>query len=152
MKQTCLIYGMPVIMFPFGYDEEDIRCIQIKIKLAEITAQLAYNGITDFVSDCEYGVSLWGAEIILAQKIYLPNISLKIYIPKEEQAVKWTPNWRKRYFDILSKADHSIMYNNPIKCITELISDSDILIYVGTYELPFVKNFRKQGKLYIISI
>lgn len=78
MNRTCLIYGTPVEQLPFGYDEEDELCVIIKLKIAEIVSQLTLNGITNFITDCEYGIPMWGAEVVLAQKIFMPEITLSI--------------------------------------------------------------------------
>lgn len=117
MNKTCLIHGTPVQELPFGYDEEDELCVAIKLKIAEIVSQLATNGITDFVTDCEYGIPLWGAEVVLAQKIFTLEITLKVYLPHEEQAVKWSPDWRNRYFTLHEKADDVVIFNDYEKCM-----------------------------------
>lgn len=147
MKKNCLIYGTPSQKLPFGYDEEDELCIAIKLKIAEVVSQLAANGISDFLTDCEYGIPLWGAEIVLAQKILTPEITLKVYMPHEEQAVNWTPDWRKRYFEIHKKADRVVIFNDYAKCFKALCNDTDMLIYVGNDEAEIVKCFYYSGKM-----
>lgn len=147
MNKTCLIYGTPVSDLPFGYDEEDELCIAIKLKIAEIVAQLTADGVTDFVSDCEYGISMWGAEIVLAQKIFTPEISLRIYyMPHDNQAVKWAPNWRERYFGIHRNADDVINYNNYEQCMKELCESANVLVYVGNDSPNIVTSFHTSQK------
>lgn len=147
MNKTCLIYGIPVENLPFGYDENDELCITVKLKIAQLTAQLVSSGITHFVTDCEFGIPMWGAEIVLAQKIYDPEITLTVYIPHEEQAVKWTPNWRNRYFSIHAKADNVLILNDRRLCIDRLCDEADILIYVGEETLEIPQRFYKSHKI-----
>lgn len=146
MNRTCLIYGTPVEQLPFGYDEEDELCVMIKLKIAEIVSQLTLNGITNFITDCEYGIPMWGAEVVLAQKIFMPEITLSIYIPHENQAVKWAPDWRERYFDIHEKADDVMIYNDYERCMEDLCKDADVLVYVGNDKAEVVRRFQKAKK------
>lgn len=146
MSKTCLIYGTSVLNLPFGYDEEDEMCTLIKLKITELVAVLAREGVACFVTDCEYGISLWGAEIVLAQKIFTPKITLKLCIPHENQAVKWAPSWRERYFNIHEMADEVEIFNNRDFCTEEMCNEADILIFVGTDSSRVLENFEKAGK------
>ncbi len=146
MNKTCLIYGTPVRELPFGYDEEDELCVEIKLKIAEVVAQLSASGVTDFITDCEYGILMWGAEIVLAQKLFSPELTLKVYMPHEEQAVKWAPDWRERYFSIHEKADDVVIFNDYKKCLETLCEDADVLIYVGDEEDIVVRRFVEKRK------
>lgn len=83
-----------------------------------------------------------GAEIVLSQKLFTPDISLEIYMPHEEQAVKWAPNWRERYFSIHEKADEVVTYNDRAKCFDDMCDEADMLIYVRNYEAEVVKKFQ----------
>lgn len=152
MTKSCLIYGTPVLELPFGYDEEDELCVALKLKTAEIVSQLSLNGITRYITDCEYGIPMWGAEIVLARKIFMPDISLQVYMPHEEQAVKWSPDWRKRYFTIHRKADKVVICNDRDKCMRELFKRADILVYVGNDTAAVAEIFRNAKKsVHIIS-
>lgn len=147
MNKTCLIYGIPVENLPFGYDENDELCVNVKLKIAQLIAQLVSSGITHFVTDCEFGIPMWGAEIVLAQKIYDPEITLTVYIPCEEQAVKWTPDWRDRYFSIHEKADKVLNLNDRTLCIDRLCGEANILIYVGENSAEIPQRFYKDKKI-----
>lgn len=146
MNKTCLIYGIPVEELPFGYDEDDELCVMLKLKIAQLVAGLAASGVTHFVTDCEFGVPMWGAEIVLAKKIYDPGITLTVYMPHEEQSVKWTPDWRDRYFSIHEKADKVIIQNDYEFCMDNLCSKADVLIYVGEKSTGVSESFYKNHK------
>lgn len=147
MKKTCLIYGMPTEQLPFGYDEEDFRCMIMKLKIAEKIYDLVQEDVIVFICDCEYGIPLWSAEAVLKQRSYNPNIRLEIYMPYEEQAAKWAPEWRNRYFSVHEQADDVRIYNDYELCRRELFNDADILIYVGNNAPETICGFRDTGKM-----
>lgn len=145
MKDVCLIYGMPVMEFPFGYDEDDELCLEIKAQIRKNVADLIKKGVKCFITDCEYGVPLWGAEIVLAKKKKNPEVELLVFMPHEEQAVKWTPNWRKRYFYTHMKSDKVVIYNDYEKCAEVLFSSANNVIYVGTDSPDFLEKVTEKG-------
>ncbi|MCI1268822.1 MAG: DUF1273 domain-containing protein [Ruminococcus sp.] len=153
MKKTCFICGTPVLELPFGYDEEDELCTMIKLRISQIVSQLITVGVTEFITDCEFGVPLWGAEIVLAHKIFRPDVLLRTYLPYENQAAKWTPDWRRRYFDIQKNADDCVIYNNSGLCMQSLNDDADIVLYIGNdSNLRGGDLFIKKKIIYIIAI
>lgn len=146
MYDTCLIYGIPVENLPFGYDEKDELCIKMKLKIAQLVSELAVSGTTHYVTDCEFGVPLWGAEIVLAQKIYNPQITLTVYMPHEEQAVKWASDWRDRYFSVHENADKVVTLKDYDICIDELCNGTDVLIYAGENSTEVLERFYRDNK------
>lgn len=63
-------------------------------------------GVTQFSVACDYGVGLYAAEIINVLRENDPELMLFCITPCEEQATKWTPALRERYFDMLIKCTH----------------------------------------------
>lgn len=110
-NSACTIIGRTVWDLPFGMDEESFDCILLKNNLAAVIGQLYINGFTEFLCNCEYGVPMWSAEIILLLKRFYPNIHLHIFSPYEEQAARWSADARNRYFTIHEKSDSAeILY------------------------------------------
>lgn len=107
---SCAFVGHYPIRFRFGYDEEDWRCQRLKLEIIRQIMILYQNGVTDFYTNCEIGPPMWGAEAVLALMDKLKSLRLYCVIPYEEQATKWTPDLRDRYFTILEKctAVHTI--------------------------------------------
>ena len=77
---------------------------KIKEQLRDTIWELYCSGYTEFYSNCEYGVPLWAAEIIIALKMY-NDIKLHIAMPHEEQATRWAEEYRDRFFTVHEKAD-----------------------------------------------
>lgn len=57
------------------------------------------------------GADIWAAEIILELKKAFPDEPIKLIavIPYEEQASKWSDDYRERYYNILSQVDEEIL-------------------------------------------
>ena len=102
----CAIIGQHPMRFPWGFDEEDDRCRKLKIELAQQIMMLRQNGVSQFLTACDCGVGLYAAEIINGLRTTDHDLMLICYTPHEEQATKWAPYLRERYFTMLEKCTH----------------------------------------------
>ena len=92
----CAVIGRHPMRFPWGFDEEDDRCRKLKIELAQQIMMLRQNG-----------VGLYAAEIVNGLRATTDHdLMLICYTPHEEQATKWAPYLRERYFTILENCTH----------------------------------------------
>ena len=108
--KTCAFTGHRPQNLPFGFNEEDERCIDLKKALREQIINLIENeGVTHFISGMAIGVDMYAAEIVLGLKASYLGITLESAIPCESQAAKWSEALRDRYFDIASKCDKENM-------------------------------------------
>ena len=99
----CAIIGQNPMRFPWGFDEEDDRCRKLKIELAQQIMVLRQNGVSQFLVACDCGVGLYAAEIVNGLRATTDHdLMLICYTPHEEQATKWAPYLRERYFDMLT--------------------------------------------------
>ena len=90
--------------FPWGFDEEDSGCRKMKIELAQQVMALRQRGVTQFLTACDCGVGLYAAEIVNGlRETADQDLMLFCYTPHEEQATKWAPYLRERYFTMLEK-------------------------------------------------
>lgn len=92
-------------------NEYELPYPEIKLKLCEKIWQLYCRGYDSFWLDCEQGVSLWSAEIIIALKKY-NNIELNVAMPYEEQSTNWAEDIRERFFHIHEQADNVHIISN----------------------------------------
>ena len=102
----CAVMGQHPLRFPWGFDEEDDRCRKLKIELAQQIRVLCQEGVSQFLVACDCGVGLYAAEIINGLRTTDHDLMLLCYIPHEEQATKWAPYLRERYFDVLEKCTY----------------------------------------------
>ena len=99
----CAIIGQHPMRFPWGFDEEDAKCRRMKLELAQCIMELRQCGVTEFQVACDPGVGLYAGEIVNITKQNDEAMRLVCVTPFEEQATKWTPQLRERYFDMLAE-------------------------------------------------
>lgn len=99
----CAIIGQNPLRFPWGFDEEDDRCRKLKKELAQQIMVLRQSGVSQFLTACDCGVELYAGEIINGLRMTDRDLMLICYTPHEEQATKWAPYLRERYFAMLEK-------------------------------------------------
>lgn len=97
----CAIIGQPPMRFPWGFDEEDCDCQELKLALAQKIMELRQQGVTRFAVVADCGVGLYAGECINALRLHDTELMLFVVTPHEEQATKWTPDLRNRYFKLL---------------------------------------------------
>ena len=130
---TCTIISTGEELLAENKNESESPYLMIKAKIHKLIWELYCQGYDNFYVNCEYGIPLWAAEFITALKLY-NEITLNIVIPYEEQSVKWTEEYRDRYFRIHEKADHVILVNTKYhsECYNEatqiMVNESDLLI------------------------
>ena len=99
----CAIIGQNPLRLPWGFDEEDDRCRKLKMELAQQIMVLRQSGVSQFLTACDCGVGLYTGEIINGLRMTDRDLMLICYTPHEEQATKWAPYLRERYFAMLEK-------------------------------------------------
>ena len=108
--KTCAFTGHRPQHLPFGMNENDERCADLKETLKEqIINLIETEDVTHFITGMALGVDLYAAEIVLDLKARYPNITLESAIPCETQAIKWSMAQRERYYDIAARCDKETM-------------------------------------------
>ena len=97
----CAILGQPPMRFPWGFDEEDSGCQELKLSLAQRIMELRQQGLTRFAVVADCGVGLYAGECINALRQHDYDLMLFVVTPHEEQSTKWAPYLRERYFKLL---------------------------------------------------
>ena len=65
---------------PFGFNENDVRCKELKALLTSLIREKIDNGVTHFLSGMALGIDCYAAEIILELRKEFPSITLEIGI------------------------------------------------------------------------
>ena len=134
----CAITGHRPKSFEFGYNEDDIRCTNLKEKIKTEILRAIDNGVDTFYTGGSLGVDTWAAEIVLSLKNDY-DIRLILVLPGRTQHLKWPKSAQARYLDVIDVADEIIyMYNGPgffdlqymILRNEYLINNTDMLISV----------------------
>ena len=118
MTKTCAIIGCSPMCFPWGFDEEDEGCAALKLILINQISRLRGEGYNRFALSMDYGVGLYAAEILHGLKKSDDALETICYVPYEEQATKWTPALRDRYFNALAACTEVVnaAYEKTVGC------------------------------------
>ena len=80
----------------------------IKKDLEKEIKKAIEDGLTVFISGMARGVDIWAAEIVLKLRDAGKPVRLICASPYEGFENRWEQDWKDRYHDILSKADHTV--------------------------------------------
>ena len=105
----CGIIASAPLCFPWVFDEEDEGCAALKLILLHKITALRAEGVKDFAVAIDDGIALYAAEIINTLRESDTEMRLRCFVPYEEQATKWPPNLRERYFTELGKCSELAM-------------------------------------------
>lgn len=146
LPKFCTISG-------FQITGEDIRTEnQVKLMLGKEIIDLYQQGYQNFVCNCELGVALWAAEMVIELSLTL-SIRLNIAVPHELQAKNWSDFWREIYYKVHEKADVVIFVNKQYRdgcyeeCDRFMIDHSDMLLWIGNSESYITEYAEQQQKL-----
>jgi len=123
-NKTCAIIAEPPMCFKWGLDEEDERCCALKLLLINRLSLLQTEGIMQFYVPLDDGIGIYCAEILLSLRETNPKITINCIEPYEDQAVKWPPNLRDRYFEVTEKCSTCI----PVSLIQTMTCDLDAML------------------------
>lgn len=127
MKQLCCAFiGHSPMRFRFGWDEEDDNCIKLKNILLKQIGLLYERNVTHFMTACDPGIGLWCGELVNILRREKTDLQLYCIIPYEEQAKKWPPYLRERYYELLEKST----YNTAISLHKETASQRNAYKYM----------------------
>ena len=126
--------------FPWGFDEEDESCAKMKMELAQQIVVLRQSGVSQFLVACDCGVGLYAAEIVNGLRATTDHdLMLICYTPHEEQATKWAPYLRERYFDMLINCTYMSVVcevgaqDTQLRAYKKIIDLADVVL--GVYDL-----------------
>ena len=105
-ERSCCFSGHRPERLPWGEDEEDVRCLQIKERLRQAIQSAYEKGYRHFLCGVARGADTYFAEEVLQLREQHPDVTLECARPYEKQANSWTQEERERYESILSRCDY----------------------------------------------
>ena len=106
---TCCFTGHRPDKLPWGADESDPRCLDLKGRLREALEQAYEAGYRHFVCGMARGGDLYFAQAVLALRECHPEVTLEGARPCESQADRWPEADRRRYQEILDQCDYETL-------------------------------------------
>ena len=142
MTKTCAIIGGSPLCFPWGFDEEDEGCAALKLLLFHWITRLRGEGCARFAVSMDCGAGLYAAELLQGLRETDRALAAVFCVPHEEQATKWTPALRDRYFAALAASTEviSIARRKTVDCAfrahLEAMREADTVLAVYDPEDP----------------
>lgn len=153
----CAIIGQHPMRFPWGFDEEDESCIKMKIELAQQIMALRQRGVSQFLVACDCGVGLYAAEIVNGLRMTDRDLMLICCTPHEEQATKWAPYLRERYFTMLENCTHISAVcpvgtpDAQLRAYRQIIDLADVVLCVSDTDVPAASGAEDTALAYALA-
>ena len=130
----CAFSGYRPQKLPFGFNEEDIRCVDFKRRIRCAIESLIWNGYCHFLSGGALGYDTFAAEAVMGLRGRYPWITLEFVVPFDAQAERWEPysrlryNWNLDQADIVTYVSHEYSRDCMTKRNRYLVDQSDMLL------------------------
>lgn len=108
-EQTCCFTGHRPEKLPWGRNERDPKCAQLKRRLDEELERAYGEGFRHFICGMARGADFYFAEAVLALRQRHDGVTLEAAVPCEEQAERWAERERERYFSLMEQCDLETM-------------------------------------------
>ena len=109
---TCCFTGHREAKLPWGENEQDVRCLELKANIAKAVCSAYNEGIRHFIVGMASGCDLYFAEAVLHLRTIHPDITLEAAIPCPTQADNWRKPLRERYQALLLQCDTRILVSD----------------------------------------
>lgn len=104
-QESCCFTGHRPGKLPWGYNEEDPRCLALKRRMADAVAAAYEQGYRHFLCGMAQGCDLYFCECVLALREERPDVTVEAAIPCPTQADAWPAAQRERYDRLVSSCD-----------------------------------------------
>ena len=158
--KTCCFTGHRPTKLPWGYNENNERCVLLKEKLYDITEAVYLSGVRHFICGMAMGCDLYFCEILTVLRKKYTDIIIEAAIPCETQASGWRKSERERYEKLVAECDVKTMvsrvrtYDCMMKRNKYMVDNSSVLIAVFDGTMGGTMNtviYAKQQGLEIID-
>ena len=133
-KPTCTFTGHRSSKLPWGGNEKDPRCLELKTRLADTLEAIYSAGFTHFICGMADGADLYFCEAVMALRREHPEIRMEAAIPFAGQADRWPASQKDRYDRLVSACDEVTLLGEEYtpQCMMRrnkyMVDHADILI------------------------
>ena len=103
---TCCFTGHRSTKLPWGANESDERCLDLKMRLYDTAEAVYLSGMRHFICGMAYGCDLYFCEAVMLLREEYPDITIEAAIPWEGQADRWDEKLKRRYLRLISECDY----------------------------------------------
>ena len=104
-EHSCCFTGHRPMKLPWGMNESDPRCLELKLELAARLEAIYALGYRHFICGMALGCDMYFAEAVLELKAVHDDVTLEAAIPFGDQPGRWNEKQRKRYNTLIDRAD-----------------------------------------------
>lgn len=102
---TCCFSGHRPPRLPWGSQEDDPRCLELKARLARALTEAYHEGYRHFLCGMAQGTDLYFCQAVLDLRRTHPEVTLEAAIPFTGQADRWPEADRRRRQTLLDQCD-----------------------------------------------
>ncbi|MDY3282003.1 SLOG family protein [Dysosmobacter sp.] len=106
---SCSFTGHRPAKLPWGYREEDPRCLVLKRRIRDAVEAAYQEGYRHFLCGMAMGCDLYFCECVLALRSRHGDVTLEAVLPCPEQADTWPEAERQRYRALVKACDDETM-------------------------------------------
>ena len=103
--RSCCFTGHRPMKLPWGMNESDPRCVELKLELAARLEGIYESSYRTFLCGMALGCDMYFAEAVIALRERHPEVRLEAAIPFGDQPGKWNTAQRQRYNRLIDAAD-----------------------------------------------
>lgn len=104
-ENSCCFTGHRPGKLPWGYNESDPRCRDLKRRVAGVVETSYEEGYRHFACGMALGCDLYFCEAVLALRERRPGVVVEAVIPCLSQADRWSREQRERYRRLVAACD-----------------------------------------------
>ena len=139
-KAACSFTGHRAAKLPWGFNEEDPRCIQLKQQIYDAIDAIYDSGVRHFICGMANGCDMYFGEAVLLLKKVKKDITLEAAIPFSGQADHWREPEKSRWQRIYNGSDYITVVSKSYTkdCMNKrnryMVDNCDVLLaaYNGT--------------------
>lgn len=106
---SCAFTGHRPASLPWGENEQDPRCLELKTRLDEALARAYQMGYRHFLCGMAKGADFYFCESVIRLRKEHPDVTLEAAVPFPGQSQRWNARDRERYDRLLSLCDMETM-------------------------------------------
>ena len=94
-QAACCFTGHRPGKLPWRYNEEDLRCVSLKARIADAVEAAYQEGFRHFLCGMALGCDLYFCECVLRLRQMHPDVTVEAAVPCPSQADAWPPDQRR---------------------------------------------------------
>ena len=108
-QESCCFTGHRPEKLPWGYNEEDPRCLALKQRISSAVEAACREGFRHFLCGMAAGCDLYFCEAVLLLRQRCLGVTVEAAIPCPTQADDWPADLRGRYRRLVAECDYQTM-------------------------------------------